>query len=1133
MKRAWTLSVLFTALPVFASATPWSAGYVSDTFPAAIQAGARQTVTVTFRNEGTQRWDGSTRLGMSNPRDRESSFYTAGNWIAPHRVRAVDTATAPGAHGTFTFDVTAPVAPGHCLEDFEMLQELVTWFEGTGDNFRWRVTISAGGTLHIEAEDFDNGGPGVAYHVHTPGNPDGTYRNDDVAIEAGADGGYSIVSLEADEWLRYSNIRGSGGLYSITARVASEGSGGAFHLEINGGNVTGTVSVPDTGGGQTWTTLDAGTCMVGGGANTIRLVSTGTGFNLDWIRFTPATATPPPTPDPVSEIIVDNPQAVFTGAWNTASSAAGKYGDDYRWASSGSAATATYNANVEVAGNYRVSVWYPAGSNRASNAPHAIHHAGGVSIVQVNQQTHGGQWNVLGIFHFETDGGTVVILAAGANNSVVMADAVRFEYFGTGNPDYWGLDPRHTADPAPYFARRSDAGDRTELAMRIGTAEDRYQTVRIPSGHGAGGALPAVGIGDSLLVRFVVPDDLEGHQYHVAVRIADTLVHERSGRTRGFGPRSLYVPLGETARALTEGADGTTSNIRIENLSSQPLHLESVTLLSDFASWVGRPMPEDDFLLSFLTTEFLDPAGPWYVDLTPIGQLNSASPIRKALSLEIHYPNRWASLMRTTAQQLAAICNSMNLDFLPILASWWMGTPSRPGHPFNVRDNIELQQICWSDTDDFDEANFEGYLGDLGRDLKTLLGDRWDLRYGLTIPNMWSDNPWPTLNHAGLNAWRHTELQEAVGIYEEHLADRIVAYVAENEPAYWTWPQNNPTYPVQRNPLWADFNPHTVADALADGVHLDPSNGLDLLERAWFHLNLARYNENTIAAIRAVQPARRVYSHVLLGYDYYPFQGTGRARPHADPGRVANGRLGVEMLWGTDMDSLWRLREWGRWGCVNREELDSWGMQFHLATLRANYALGSDMLNSYNWHIMRDHIEGNPVVYFNTFIDEVAAGARLTLATRTAGSTWLAVHNRQETLPANAAFPWFNRIELQLQAGGGVQTPLEVKLTRQSDGAIVAHRLIHPSEVQSGLAPYDFGDLAWLAQGDQVTLRFQGATGWQALGHGTQGVNFRLVCDMNQERHRSHYVIGRRDEAVASTVPVSLPSAGVDKWNLF
>ena len=44
----------------------------------------------------------------------------------------------------------------------------------------------------IQAENFDDGGEGVAYHDTTAGNTGGQFRNTDVDIEAEPEGGYDV-----------------------------------------------------------------------------------------------------------------------------------------------------------------------------------------------------------------------------------------------------------------------------------------------------------------------------------------------------------------------------------------------------------------------------------------------------------------------------------------------------------------------------------------------------------------------------------------------------------------------------------------------------------------------------------------------------------------------------------------------------------------------------------------------------------------------------------------------------------------------------------------------------------------------------------------------------------------------------
>ncbi|MNG34179.1 Xanthan lyase precursor [compost metagenome] len=70
-------------------------------------------------------------------------------------------------------------------------------------------------------------------------------------------------------------------------------------------------------------------------------------------------------------------------------------------------------------------MWWAANSNRASNVPVDITHAGGTSTVVVDQRTNGGVWNLLGTYTFnEGIGGTVLIRTDGTTGYVI-ADAIK------------------------------------------------------------------------------------------------------------------------------------------------------------------------------------------------------------------------------------------------------------------------------------------------------------------------------------------------------------------------------------------------------------------------------------------------------------------------------------------------------------------------------------------------------------------------------------------------------------------------------------------------------------------------------------------------------------------------------------
>lgn len=138
----------------------------------------------------------------------------------------------------------------------------------------------------LEAEDYDNGGEGVAYHDSDTTNSGGQYRSDGVDIEACDAGGYDIGWIVAGEWTEYSIQVNAGGHYDVVASVASNTTGGTFQLWLDGTPVTGDFTVSSTGGWQTWAPVSV-TCYLPEGEHRLRFANsaTSTGYNLDYFDF--------------------------------------------------------------------------------------------------------------------------------------------------------------------------------------------------------------------------------------------------------------------------------------------------------------------------------------------------------------------------------------------------------------------------------------------------------------------------------------------------------------------------------------------------------------------------------------------------------------------------------------------------------------------------------------------------------------------------------------------------------------------------------------------------------------------------------------------------------------------------------
>lgn len=150
----------------------------------------------------------------------------------------------------------------------------------------------------IRAENFDEGGEGVAYHDTSAGNSGSQYRTTDVDIQASSLGGLNVGWIMTGEWLRYSVSASSAGTYSFAVRVASPNSTGRFHA-VAGATSTAVVTVPNTGGWQNWTTVTF-TASLPAGPTGLTLVFDAGGFNVADLAVTQ----PPPTgPQPISDRI--------------------------------------------------------------------------------------------------------------------------------------------------------------------------------------------------------------------------------------------------------------------------------------------------------------------------------------------------------------------------------------------------------------------------------------------------------------------------------------------------------------------------------------------------------------------------------------------------------------------------------------------------------------------------------------------------------------------------------------------------------------------------------------------------------------------------------------------------------------
>ena len=157
--------------------------------------------------------------------------------------------------------------------------------------------ISASAPTTIQLEDFDAGAEGVAYHDVDSANLGKSYRDTGVDIQPTTDtgGGFNVGWTRAGEWLKYSVSVTQAGAYDLAFRVASSGAGGKFHLELDGQNISGLLSVPNTGAWQNWTTLTRTGVNLPAGNHVLRLVMDSVGASGAIGNFNALTVSPAST----------------------------------------------------------------------------------------------------------------------------------------------------------------------------------------------------------------------------------------------------------------------------------------------------------------------------------------------------------------------------------------------------------------------------------------------------------------------------------------------------------------------------------------------------------------------------------------------------------------------------------------------------------------------------------------------------------------------------------------------------------------------------------------------------------------------------------------------------------------------
>lgn len=176
----------------------------------------------------------------------------------------------------------------------------------------------------VQAENYDLGGEGVAYHDSDSLNngngklnlrfddPEASFRREEgvdlsytkaprekFAGDRTVDGGkVALGSLyvgwgQPGEWIRYTVEVERAGRYRISGRVSAGKENAKLGVEFGGNGAKQTLTLPHTGSAHVWTTArNLGEIELTSGVQTLTLrIGEVGGFNIDWLRFSPVPAT--------------------------------------------------------------------------------------------------------------------------------------------------------------------------------------------------------------------------------------------------------------------------------------------------------------------------------------------------------------------------------------------------------------------------------------------------------------------------------------------------------------------------------------------------------------------------------------------------------------------------------------------------------------------------------------------------------------------------------------------------------------------------------------------------------------------------------------------------------------------------
>ena len=135
---------------------------------------------------------------------------------------------------------------------------------------------------------------------------------------------------------------------------------------------------------------------------------------------------PPPVDIILDSQLGGSAVSVISGSFSSLTNTASYGGSALAGTSTSTSIVFRFTPQLTAAGYYKVSGFWPALSENATDVSVAVHHDGATDTLSVDQTIGGGVWNDLGAYYFAADGSEYIEFSS-PKKLPLVADAVRLQ----------------------------------------------------------------------------------------------------------------------------------------------------------------------------------------------------------------------------------------------------------------------------------------------------------------------------------------------------------------------------------------------------------------------------------------------------------------------------------------------------------------------------------------------------------------------------------------------------------------------------------------------------------------------------------------------------------------------------------